>query len=530
MRTATYARVSTDKQAEKYGLASQVEALRQRCSEKSWEVVSDDAKDAFIDDGYSGAELDRPALNRLRQAVREGQIDVVLAYDPDRLSRKLVHLMLLAEEFEKNGAKLEFITQEMGGTPENKMLFGMRGVIAEYEREKIRERTLRGSRQKAKQGKVVNAAATPFGYRYNKETATLEENPDTAPIIRLIFQSYANENVSLLKLAERLNRLRIATPRGGNRWRASTLGIMLRNEAYVGNYYQFRSYRIEPARRLKTTVKSKKSTRLLRPREEWLCAKIPALIPVELFEAVQRKLKTNAELSKRNTKRQYLLSGLLFCSWCGGRMGGHNMHGVTYYYCRRRHHPDKIAIGPDGRPQPCTCPEVKTETVEQLVWQTITELIKNPELLLSELHRSSGDGSAVEVQERELKLCRSRLKAIPQEQRRLVQGYRKGLYADFMMREEMAALQKEQGELEKREAELEKRLSRRLLSQNHEADLKTLLEQVSSGLDNLDFSGRQDLLRLLIERVVYAGDKVEIGTIIPLDTQLHPIQRGGHRG
>ena len=145
MRAALYARVSTDKQAEKYGIPSQIEALRKRCLERDWTMVLDGDKDAFIDDGYSGAELDRPALNRLRQAAREGRVDVVLAYDPDRLSRKLYHQMILAEEFEKQGIKLEFVTQDMGNSPEDRMFFNMRGLVAEYEREKIRERHYRGS-------------------------------------------------------------------------------------------------------------------------------------------------------------------------------------------------------------------------------------------------------------------------------------------------------------------------------------------------------------------------------------------------
>ncbi len=163
----------------------------------------DGDKDAFIDDGYSGAELDRPALNRLRQAVKEGRVDVVLAYDPDRLSRKLYHQMILAEEFEKQGVKLEFITQDMGTSPEDRMFFNMRGLVAEYEREKIRERTIRGSREKARQGKVVNAGVAPFGFRYNKEKATLEEDPEKAQTLRLIFYTFANENLSLQRLSRK---------------------------------------------------------------------------------------------------------------------------------------------------------------------------------------------------------------------------------------------------------------------------------------------------------------------------------------
>jgi site-specific DNA recombinase len=528
MRAALYARVSTDKQAEKYGSPSQLEALRKRCSEKGWSMVSDVDKDAFVDDGYSGAELDRPALNRLRQAAREGRMDVVLAYDPDRLSRKLFHQMILAEEFEKQGVRLEFITQDMGTSPEDRMFFNMRGLIAEYEREKIRERTIRGSREKARQGKVVSAGAIAFGFTYNKERATLEENPERAQIVRLIFYTFANENLSLQKLADKLNRLRIPTPRGGDRWRASTLGIMLRNEVYVGKMYQFREYRIVPKLRLKPSVKSKKTSTALRSKEEWILATVNSLIPSELFETVQRKLRTNAAWSKRNTKRQYLLSGLVYCSQCGGRMGGHVIHGVPYYRCYRKGSADRVPLGSDGKPQPCSCPEVKGDTIEREVWDTICQLVRNPDFLIRQLHRRDSDDSQTnEILKRELQLCQARLKALPEERKRLVEGYRKGLYADFMMREEMEHTQKEEGELEERKTQLERQLAQRQLTQAQESQIISLTEKIRAGLDSLDFTGKQELLRLLVERVLYNGESIEIQTIIPLGEQLHPIHRRG---
>jgi len=203
-----------------------------------------------------------------------------------------------------------------------------------------------------------------------------------------------------------LNRLHIPTPRGGDRWRASTLGIMLRNEVYIGKLYQFRRYHIEPKFRLKPLTKSRKTTTALRPREEWISVKVPSLVPAEMFQSVQRKLKTNAELSKRNIKRQYLLSGLLYCSQCGGRMGGHTIHGVPYYRCYRKGNPDRIPLNTDGQPQPCSCPEVKAEAIEPVVWDAICQLIRDPEFLIQELHRRDADNSERrEVLERELQLC-----------------------------------------------------------------------------------------------------------------------------
>jgi site-specific DNA recombinase len=528
MRAALYVRVSTDKQAEKYGIPSQIEALRKRCLERGWKVVPDMEREAFIDDGFSGSELNRPALNQLREVVQQSQVDVVIAYDPDRLSRNLADLLFLESDFARYGTKLEFITQEMDTSPEGKMFFAIRGAVAQYEREKIKERSMRGLREKARQGKVLGGSCAPFGYRYNKDKATLEEDLEKAKTVRLIFHIFVNESLSLQGLANRLNRLQIPTPGGGNRWRASTLSVMLRNETYAGRLHQFRRYRVEPKSKIKFFTKGKKTTTILRPKEEWTTVEVTPLISEDLFEAAQRKLRRNAELASRNAKREYLLSGLLYCSQCGGRMGGHYIHGVPYYQCYRRYKTDNIPLNADGQPKPCSCPQIKTAAIELLVWDTIAQLIKDPEFLIEQLHhRNDNDSETKEILERELELCQTRLKVIPLEQKRLVEGYRKGLYADFMMHEEMELIQKEQSELEKRKAELEKQLAQRRLTQSQEIQLRSLIEKISIGLDNLDFTGKRELLRLLVEKVSYDGQRVQILTIIPLNEQLYPIHREG---
>jgi site-specific DNA recombinase len=306
---------------------------------------------------------------------------------------------------------------------------------------------------------------------------------------------------------------------------------MLRNEVYIGKMHQFRQYRIEPRLRRQPSTRNRKTSHVLRPREEWITAEVPSLVPIELFEAVQRKLDKNAELSRRNTKREYLLSGLLYCSQCGGRMGGHTIHDIPYYRCYRKDNPDRVLLDPSGKPQPCSCPEVKAEAVEPVVWDTICQLVRDPDFLIQELHKRNTDNSQTkEIQERELQLCQVRLKAIPDEEKRLVEGYRKGLYADFMMREDMALIQKEQSELEKRKSELERQLAQRQVTESQEARIRSFAEKIGTGLDTLGFAGRQELLRLLVEKVLLNGQAVEIQTIIAPDEQLHPVHRGGLRG
>jgi site-specific DNA recombinase len=253
-------------------------------------------------------------------------------------------------------------------------------------------------------------------------------------------------------------------------------------------------------------------------------------VPIEMFEYVQSKLRTNADLSRRNTKRDYLLTGLLYCSRCGGRMGGHTVRDIAYYHCYRKGNTGNIPLKPDGEPQPCSCPEVRADAVEPVVWDTMCSLIKDPDFLIREIHqRTDNDSQTKEILERELQLCQARLKAIPDEQRRLVEGYRKGLYADFMMREDMEQIHKEQGELEKRRTELERQLAHRQLTQRQEDQIRSLTEKIGMGLDNPDFTAKQEVVRLLVEKVLFDGQGVEIQTIIPIGDQLHPIHREGDR-
>ena len=163
-------------------------------------------------------------------------------------------------------------------------------------------------------------------------------------------------------------------------------------------------------------------------------------------------------------------------------MGGNTIDGVSYYRCYRKGNPDRVPLGADGKSQPCSCPRAKGEAVESVVWDTICKLVDDPDYLIQELHCRNTDSSQTkQTLERELQLCQVRLKAIPEEQRRLVEGYRKGLYADFMMREDMEVIQQEQAELEKRKSELKRQLAQRSMTETQEAQIKALLKKLAKG-------------------------------------------------
>ncbi|MFC1935946.1 recombinase family protein, partial [Chloroflexota bacterium] len=482
--------------------------LKKRAQERSYSLVAEGERDAFVDDGYSGGDLNRPAMSRLRQAIREGKIDVVLCYDPDRLSRSLSDLLLLTDEVERAGVRLEFITQETDASPEGRMFFAMRGAVAEYERAKIRERTIRGRLQKARQGKVISRAAAPYGYRYDPKASALVVQEEEAKVVRLAFHLYTQEHFSLVQLADRLNRLGIPRPQGGLRWHQSHLGRMLRNETFAGTLWQNRWQ----GQKVLGKPGAKPEVRVTqRSKDEQIPVAVPAIVPRKVFDMAQNRLEENVCLARRNAKRDYLLSGLVRHA-CGSGMGGRTNKGKTYYYCFKSLH-FKAPINEEGKPQPCSCKWANGRAMETAVWDTVTGLLRHPDLLIQELERLTQPDSATrETLGEELAQIRNQLEELPKEERRLVEGYRKGLYADFMMREEMERVRNERASAEERRRELERQLAHLDKALSYQGQVRELAQRLSQGLEVMDFQQRRELLRLLVDEAVYddAEGKVTI--------------------
>src|SRR2546429_1195011 len=204
MRTpaAIYARVSSDRQKENHTIASQTATLIQHAETQGYAVPSEWV---FQDEGYSGASLVRPGLEALRDLVAQGHIEAVLVYSPDRLSRKYAYQILLAEEFNRQGVELVFLKAPCGATPEDQLVVQFQGMIAEYERAQIIERSRRGKRHRARLGEVSVLSGAPFGYRFVRKTdhsaAYYEINDEQARVVRRIFELYSVEGLSVGAIA-----------------------------------------------------------------------------------------------------------------------------------------------------------------------------------------------------------------------------------------------------------------------------------------------------------------------------------------
>src|ERR1700681_4239938 len=230
MKTAAiYARVSSDKQREENTIASQTAALIAFAREHQLEVPPEWV---IEDDGVSGTSLVRPGLERVRDLAAEGLIQVVLAYAPDRLSRRYAYQVLLIEEFARAGVETLFIRSPQGSTPEDELLVQFQGMIAEYERAQIIERSRRGKRHRARLGEVGVLSGAPFGYRFIRKTehsaARYEINEEQARIVRHIFALYSVEGLSIGAIAQVLNQQGVPTCKRRGRWGRPTVWKMLR--------------------------------------------------------------------------------------------------------------------------------------------------------------------------------------------------------------------------------------------------------------------------------------------------------------
>lgn len=396
--TAIYARVSTQVQEKDNTIHSQVEKLRKHAKEHHLHF---DERDCFLDEGYSGGVLIRPALDKVRDAIAEGAYDTLLIYDPDRLARSYVHQMVLLEEINANGCRVEFIRNPIGDSPDEQLLLQMQGMIAEYERAKIQERTRRGKLHRMRNGEIVNGRKI-FGYEYIKKTSTAparyEIIEEEAKVVKTIFEWFVCEKLTLREIGIRLNEQGIDSPRGG-RWQGPNIGNHLKNSIYTGTGYANRFKAVEPKRRGAVQdkyYKYAKTTMEKRPEEEWFAFDAPRIISDEQFELAQRQLERNRRLSARRTKNEYLLRGIVKCGECGLSMFSQKGR----YQCPY----SRPAYAAEHEREVCVNKQrISTEELDKRIWEEVYKLLKSRRRL-RQIHQqlrkkasptATGDGGAL---------------------------------------------------------------------------------------------------------------------------------------
>jgi site-specific DNA recombinase len=376
-QAATYARVSLPGQKENFSLPSQRDSMLKLAREKGYDVPPDLQ---FVDEGLLGGEADRPAFVKLRETIRSGRIKAVFCHDLDRLIRGLSLQMLVMEEAEKYGVALEFVTMPVEKSAEGRMLLQMRGVFAEYEKFKIRERTTRGRKQQAEMG-FRPSGRPPYGYVYRGSNAgsrgELVIDEKQAAVVRRMF-NMAEDGATTGAIARALNEDGIL-PQSARSWAKEVIAQMLRRTVYMGVGYYNRSEQFEPApeRRRKDPRPghSKRTAKKFRAPSEWIEIAVPAIIEPAQFERVRQIMQRTHALHVGRPSRKYLLRGLVRCARCGRSMAVNPNRDKPRYRCGNFNRLDSSE-------RYCTATAtVSVRAFEESVWLRLREVYSSPERL-----------------------------------------------------------------------------------------------------------------------------------------------------
>ena len=514
MRVGIYARVSTDTQQARATIGSQLQTLRDRIAAEGEELVEE-----FLDDGYSGARLDRPGLDRLRDAAETGAIDAIWCLSPDRLARSYAYQILILDEFARYQVPIRFADAPPLDDPQGRLLVQIQGVIAEHERAKFTERGRRGKLYRSRAGEVL-ATKVPYGYRRVPRgadgAAHLIIHEPEATVVRRIFTNFLAGD-SLRHLAVALSTEGVASPEGKPVWRLSTISRLLRNEAYAGRLYWNRTQTsYDPALgRTRAT---------LRPREEWIEIPIPAIIDEATLQAVETTARDNSSYSPRHTEPDtFLLRRLLRCAHCQVKLNCYRArrnHTTTRYYLCPHRDPWR-AGGAEHR-----CPErrVRADELDTFVFDQLRQLLTHPDLITAgqtavTAHTPAADDELLSTQ---LARLQRRLQNTRTERGRVADLYQASVIDNAEMKRRSHEIDVRARRLEQEHQTLTARQSELAAGNRLQLGITNFAQRALHGIDTLNFHGRQQLLRLVLEDVRVQGWNVELRLRIPSTTPRLP--------
>jgi len=519
LRAALYARVSTEMQEKEQTIASQLAALTRYAEDQG---LRTSAALTYTDEGHSGTRLDRPALDELRDHAREGRFDVVVVLCPDRLARKYAYQVLLIEELERTGVELHFCERPISDSPDDQLLLQIQGAIAEYERAKIVERARRGRLHRARLGEL-SPGRLPYGYRRSAKRyggdGTIRIDENEAAMVRQVFRWYAEEGQSLYGVLRKLNGSEWKPRSGSEAWAPTTVLRMLRCEWYIGKAYYNRT------KSTSNDGSGSRHTIVKRPRAEWIEVPVPPLIDEPLFSLVQQCIEENRRYARRRLKYEgvYLLRGLLKCGVCGrayvgsGKTSPRNPGGERiyhYYICSRGGAPF-----PDGSQGRCPNDRLRAAGVNEAVWTTVRDLLLDSEILAGELAAWVDRTTTTPAdQPTRIEKAKVRLDELTRQRDRLTDAYQAGALPLDAFRTRMAGVEENRVAAALALAELEAGRMERDLAESRVHSVHAFASTLTAKLHDADFDTQQTILRLLVERVVVNGQRLDIHLALPVSS------------
>lgn len=518
-----YARVSTSRQEQEATIESQIAALDAYAAEHGYQIGPEHR---FIDQAVSGYRLDRPALDHLRDLASEQLFQVVLCLDPDRLARRYIYQRLLLDELSTAGVTVIFLSQpELADSPQAELMLGIQGLFAEYERAVMAERMRRGKLHRIRTGQLMPSQA-PYGYRYLPR-----DQPGggqwrlvayQAEVVRDIFSWYKS-GLTITQIVTKLNKAGIPSPKG-KQWCFSTVQRLLQEPAYQGtalyNRHQTETEAIGQPRRI-GRGRLQAPRYKLRPAEEWLTISVPVIVSPAVWQEVQEQLQMNKRFAPRNNqKHQYLLRSLLSCGVCGHTLVGRTAYGQTTYSCQH----GGVKRSPDIPSHSCV---IAATEIEPLVWQALTELLRQPSRLISAWRtllqpEPTEPGQMNHLQRRQ--------RDLDKQWQRLLDLYQDDLIDKSELRQRKQLIEAEQNRLTER---LQQAV-RQQQAQQYETDLaltcEAFAQRVEAALASPSFETQQDVIRLLIDHIVVQDDAITIKHIVPAEDdarlcRLEPVHR-----
>jgi site-specific DNA recombinase len=519
MRVAIYGRVSTSHQVDRQTIEQQLERLTAHVHAHAAEGWTLDPAHIFRDDGYSGAMLARPGLDRLRDAVKSREIDCVLVTAPDRLARNYVHQMVLLEEWAGIGCIAEFLDRPMSDDPHDHLLLQIRGAVAEYERTLIGERMRRGRLAKLRAGLLLPWTYAPYGYRLNpdrpRDPRGVMIDPAEAAVVAELFALYREPGTSLMQLAMRLDARGIPTPSGTPRWSSPTIRGILRNPTYTGRVYAQRTrYRAPTHRRSAThTIGRPHGTAVPLPAEAWLfVGPVPAIVSQAHFDEVQAKLATNRSFARRNnTAHQYLLRALVSCGCCGLACTARAVNWRNFYYlCNGKGHSVY-----SHRATRCPARYIPAGQLDALVWQDLCALLNEPAPLATAVARAHGGAWLPQELLARREMLRRGQMHLRQQLERLTDAYLRAVIPLDEYARRRRDLEQRLQALVGQEELLRNDTARQQDLAGVAASLEAFRARVQCGLAEADFAQRRQLVLLLVDRVIVTDADVEIRYVLP---------------
>ena len=502
-RCIVYSRVSTNAQ-ERDGtsLDTQERACLDFAVEQGWQVVG------CIRDTASGFDLDRPGVDELRAMLRRGEADLIVSYAVDRLSRNQNHIGVLFDEVAQVGAKLEFVTERFEDTAIGRFILAARAFIAEVEREKIVERTMRGKEQRARSGRLPQGTGRGmYGYRYLPESGTREVASEQAQVVHRVFEDFAAGG-SCHGIAVVLNREGVPAFAGG-RWYALTVRRLLTNESYTGRtiYRRTRTEKVRDAKRGRWVRRV-----IERDEKDWIEIEgaTPAIVPRKLFEKARARFDDPERRRSRQPSHRYQLRGRVRCAECAAAMVGHAVSGGRYHYYRC----------PNGSSGPgesrCESRYIRSERLEDAIKSALADLLASPERLLAEVRHQAEE--AVDPTGKQESLARG-IDDIEARQRRLVRLFTAGDLPEKLLAEESKELAKRREALEHRRVELARDIPVHLDVAQVERELPAALRVIRDWIESAEGDDLDLLLRAMEVEITASVDQAELRGSIPLIAQ-----------